>query len=418
MATVVVLAGVGMLLLAQLTLWIPQLPELSHTYGRNSAIASGTVFSAALALGVLVAGPLADRYGRRPLLLVGLILLAAASLGAAIAPTWPLHLLARLAQGLAAASYPATAIAWVSEALPSHQSQLGLAILITAFQAATPVGQLYSQAITDLAGWRAVHPTLAAGYLLAALVLRRRLTDTPTSTYASVRGINRPAPWAATLPGLGRLLGQPPLLACLLLSVALAGALVAMYTGLQTHLSDVAPAGDQLLVTLRVAGLAGTLAAPLVLTVLSRQRLWEQALVGAGIAAAALFAQTTLNHPATLIPLVACSALVALSVAVTMTPVSAMAGDLAPNARASAVAAQSAAVFLGGAIGSSAATHLSYPMVCLAAAAVVTMAATTIAATHNTSLIDPADHPVRGRIQPYRQRHTRSGVERRGARQG
>ncbi len=367
LVTVVVLAAVGLAVFAQLTVWIPQLPALSATYGRTSATASGSVFAAAMALGVLVAGPLADRHGRRLLLLVGLVALAAASVAAAASPTWPLHLASRAAQGLAAASIPAAAIAWVSEALPTRRRALGLALLITAFQAATPVGQLYSQAVAALGGWRAVHASLAALYVLATIVLRRRLTPTQ---------VGDGDPSAGTCRGLMRMLGRPALLACLALSGLLPGALVAMYTGLQRHLPDVASAPSDVVAAARLAGLVGILAGPFVLAGVRRWPLWSQAVAGASLCTAGLLAQTRFDSTS---GLVALSALTAMSLPVAMVPLAAMVGDLVPNARASAIAIQSVLIFLGTAIGPVVAIRLGYATLCVAVAAAVAVAALAVA---------------------------------------
>jgi MFS family permease len=143
--TVVVLALAGLMVIGLLAVWIPLSPALEAVYGLSPAdsATSGIFFAAAFAIGELAAGPIADGYGRRPVLLVGLALLAAATVVVAASPTWPVYLAARVGQGAAAGTFAPVALTWVSEALPARRVTLGLAVVITAYQASAITGQLY-----------------------------------------------------------------------------------------------------------------------------------------------------------------------------------------------------------------------------------------------------------------------------------
>lgn len=358
-ATVVLLAAAALVVLGELTVWIPVAGPLARTYGRTSAATAGWVFGLAMALGVLVTGPLADRYGRRPVVLAGLVALAAASLAAGAAPTWPVHLTARAAQGLAAATFPPVALAWVAEAVPTARQALAVTVVVTAMQAANPVGQLYGQWVTAAGGWRATYLSLAAAYLLAAVGLRPRLTGTP----AAMRR-ERAGQTARQLLGILRV---RPLLACWLLSGLAPGVVVAMYAGLQLHLADVASAPTDLLVAARAAGLAGILAGPLLLwRALAGLPSSLQALVGVGVTTAGLVGQVLAPGPRAL---VAGNLLVAAGLPVTMAPLASVIAQYAPTALASAYAVQSTAIYVGVSVGAVAAARLGYAALCLAAAA-------------------------------------------------
>ncbi len=387
MATVVLLAVVALVVLGQLTVWIPIAALVARTYGRPPAgtVATGWAFGIAMAVGVLVTGPAADRYGRRPVLLVGLVALAMTSLAAGAAPTWPVHLAARAAQGLAAASVPPVAITWASEALPTARRAFGVAIVITAMQAATPVGQLYGQVVAAAGGWRAVHASLAAVYLLAAVGLRRRLTDTLVTDPAAAQA-ERPGRITGQLLGL---LGVQPLRACWLLSGLQPGALVGMYAGLQSQLPAVSSAPADLLVTVRAAGLAGILAALPLLRVLEGLAPRGQALVGVGVAAVGLLGQTLASNPG---PLVIGSMLVAIGLPLTMSPLASMIAQFAPTARASALAVQSTVIYLGVSAGAAAAGRLGYATLCIAATLAVAVGALLLVLTVPAPAGAPAVH--------------------------
>jgi MFS transporter, YNFM family, putative membrane transport protein len=382
MVTVALLTVVALAVLGELTVWIPVAAALAHTYGRTAASSTGWVFGVAMALGVLLTGPLADRYGRRPVLLAGLAVLAVASLAAGAAPSWPVHLTARAAQGLAAASFPPVVLAWVAEALPAARSALALTVVVTAMQAATPVGQLYGQWVTAASGWRATYIGLAAAYLLFAAGLRRRLTDTPV-----VEQAERAGPAARRLLGILRV---RPLRACWLLSGLLPGAVVAMYAGLQLHLPAVSSAPADLLVAARTAGLAGILAAPLLLrTVLVGLPPRGQALIGVGVAAAGLVGQALAPSPRAL---VAGSMLVAVGLPLTMAPTASLIAQFAPTARASAYAVQSTVIYLGVAGGGAAAGLVGYAPLCLAVTAVLAVGVLPLILTVPASAGMPASH--------------------------
>lgn len=96
---------------------LPVLPQLAQAYGLSpaSAAASVSAFGLAYAAGFLLFGPLSDRLGRRPLMAAALVALSLLTAALSWAPsgTWLLGL--RAAQGLTAAAFPPTVIAYLSE---------------------------------------------------------------------------------------------------------------------------------------------------------------------------------------------------------------------------------------------------------------------------------------------------------------
>lgn len=134
----------------------PLLPLFAHDFGLSAEGASLAVGLATgpLAIGILVAGALSDRWGRRPMMVAAMFLASGFGLLTAIAPTWPLLLLGRVATGVALAGVPAVAMAYISEEVDdaSVGSAMGLYIAGTAIGGMA--GRLGVSLLTDLAGWR------------------------------------------------------------------------------------------------------------------------------------------------------------------------------------------------------------------------------------------------------------------------
>ncbi|MFF1909086.1 MFS transporter [Kitasatospora sp. NPDC058218] len=132
--------------------------------------AYGLSFSSLLLLG----GRLADRHGGRRMLRTGLALLAAASVAGALAPTFPIMLVTRFAQGVGAALAAPAAVAVVRVLFPrsadygrAMATWGGLSVL------GATGGSLLSGAVTAWVSWRWLFavPVLVA---LAGLVLSGR----------------------------------------------------------------------------------------------------------------------------------------------------------------------------------------------------------------------------------------------------
>jgi YNFM family putative membrane transporter len=366
--TVAALAAVGLTVVGLLAVWIPLGPALERAYGLTvtDAAAGGVLFAIGFGIGELGAGPIADGYGRRPVLLGGMVLLVAATVVVAASPTWQVHLAARVGQGAAAGIFAPVALTWVAEALPPARRTLGLAIVITAYQASAITGQLYGQVVGEAVGWRPVYLLLAGVYLLASVVLIRRLYEPHRLGIGEVSGL-------ALAKEMGRLLRVPLLLAAWLLSALLWAAMIALYGGMQTHLPAGVDADPDRLLWIRAAGLVGILAVPVVVAVLGGRDLLGLIAAGVTITVAGLLAQSLSGG----IPmLTAGSVAVAGGSTLAITLLTALISQFAPVARASALAIQSFVLdFLGTSGGAWLSVRVGYAEGCALMAAVVAAAA-------------------------------------------
>jgi YNFM family putative membrane transporter len=219
------LAGVAVFAL----LYAPQplLPELADRFAVSPAASTLAVSltTLTLAIGLLVAGPVSERFGRTRLVHVSLVASSGLGLVCALAPSWPLLLVARSLQGLALAGLPAVGVAYLNEEL--HRAVAGSAtgLYVGGNALGGMVGRLLSGVLDDLAGWRvalggiAVLGLLCAGAVILLLPRSRRFVPAQPglgTVVRSTRGV----------------LSDPVLLGLYALAALLMGAFVAVFNAL------------------------------------------------------------------------------------------------------------------------------------------------------------------------------------------
>ncbi len=169
------------------------LPAVRDDLGGGISGAQWTIdaYNITFAALLLTSGSLGDRFGRRRLLRVGLTVFVVASLICAAAPSLPVLLTARAAQGLGAALMLPQGLAIAAAAFPDPIER-GRATAAWAMAAAmsTAVGPILGGVLTDTIGWRYIFWLNIPVGILALLMTRRYLSDSrdDEATQIDVRG--------------------------------------------------------------------------------------------------------------------------------------------------------------------------------------------------------------------------------------
>lgn len=341
-APLAILVPCALLVLMQLYLAIPLAPVVGKALASGgAAVALGTTYSLAYALGLLIFGPLSDRYGRKPVLIPGMVALAIATAVLSLASSMAMVGVLRAVQGLLAASYAAVVLAYIGEALPRRWRSTGIGAVATAFLVAGIVGQVYAQAVADALGWRWVFGLAAPAFALAAVGLGTILVEPaagppPSSLWQKYREL-------ATL-ARRRQLALPYLaLSTLLLSF------VAMYAALGPWLETRFGLDSADVLLVRLAGLPGMILAPLAGWLAGRFGAARASVAGFGIAAAGLTLEAV--SAGTLWALVAASAIFVAGIATAVPAMITLVGSRAGPARGSALGLGGLALFAGASCG-------------------------------------------------------------------
>lgn len=188
-ATITLLAWAAFFSGAALRICDALLPRLAQDFGRTPGAAGQVIISFSIAYGLmqLVFGPLADRYGKAQLMCVALFGCVAGSLASALAPGFEALVWTRVAWGMAAAGVMPLAMAWIGDTVPYERRQATLARFLTGTLSGMMAGQLAGGLFADSAlGWRGAFFTLAAGYLVVALLVLARLRTAPSPAASPV----------------------------------------------------------------------------------------------------------------------------------------------------------------------------------------------------------------------------------------
>jgi len=180
-----VLAGLSLsMLLASLGISIANvaLPALAQAFAASFQDVQWVVLAYLLAITTLIvsAGRLGDIAGRRRLLLAGIVLFTVASVLCGIAPTLPLLIAARAAQGLGAAVMMALTLAFVGETVPKEKTGTAMGLLGTMSAIGTALGPSLGGVLIAELGWRSIFLiNLPLGLLTLVLAWRTLPADRP-----------------------------------------------------------------------------------------------------------------------------------------------------------------------------------------------------------------------------------------------
>jgi YNFM family putative membrane transporter len=190
----------GFFVVAQIYAVLPLLDGIATDLRIGGAQASfiPTAFGLAYAAGLLVFGPIADRTDRMTLLVTGLVARAAASACVALAQSFEGLLWGRMLQGLAASTFPATALALVSQRTPTQDQPLAISLLGFSFLSAAPL----SQAIIEASGLPFAHIMGWSGALYLMCAKAVRVTGSQSKDRPDRSAVNANANTTATAAGV------------------------------------------------------------------------------------------------------------------------------------------------------------------------------------------------------------------------
>lgn len=150
------------------------LPAIRASYGAGAAEVQWVVNAYLLPLSalLLLGGALGDQYGRRRLLVIGTSIFAITSLLCALAPSLPLLLAARAAQGIGAALLLPNSLALLNAAFEGEKRGRAVGIWAAAGAASAAIAPLIGGWLVGHAGWPSIfyiNLPLAIGAILLAL---------------------------------------------------------------------------------------------------------------------------------------------------------------------------------------------------------------------------------------------------------
>jgi len=150
------------------------LPAIRQSYGAGAQDVQWVVNAYLLPLSalLLLGGALGDHFGRKRLLLIGTAIFAITSLVCALAPSLPVLLAARAAQGIGAALLLPNSLALLNAAFQGEKRGRAVGIWAAAGAAAAAVAPLIGGWLVGTAGWPAIfyiNLPLALGAILIAM---------------------------------------------------------------------------------------------------------------------------------------------------------------------------------------------------------------------------------------------------------
>jgi MFS family permease len=163
------------------------LPSMTEDLGDVGLVAGVfTGFLVASSIAVIASGPLVDHLGVRPTFRVGAALFALASVACGLAPSMPVLVVCRIAQGAAGGMVLTSAISTVGLAYPRRLQSRGFAANSMVWGTMSLIAPGLTALLLELMSWRAVFLFSAPLALVAMAVGWRRL---PTRLEGAAEGV-------------------------------------------------------------------------------------------------------------------------------------------------------------------------------------------------------------------------------------
>jgi DHA1 family inner membrane transport protein len=166
------------------------LPEIAHTMMVSDSLAGQvvTAFTLTYGLGAPIFAALTSRWSSPRVLVIALFGFCLANVGSALAPTFPLLLLARILAGGCAATHSPLAYATSTRLSPPEKRGRALALVVSGFTLATVLGSPLGTWVGEHASWR-LSFALVAGLsgLACVALLGSRLPGAPEQPALSLK---------------------------------------------------------------------------------------------------------------------------------------------------------------------------------------------------------------------------------------
>ena len=155
------------------------LPAMQTEFGVGPTGAQWIVNAYLLPLGalVLMGGALGDSYGRKRLFEAGLVVFAAACLLCAVAWNFPVLMIARALEGIAAAMIAPTSLAIIADAFTGPERGKAIGTWAAVGAAAGALAPVAGGLIVDVAGWRWAFVAVTPIALYALYVARKSVRE-------------------------------------------------------------------------------------------------------------------------------------------------------------------------------------------------------------------------------------------------
>ncbi len=162
-------------------LMLPAFPDIRAEYGMSADSTQVawviTAYFFGMAIGPWFYGPLSDRIGRRKPLYAGLVLYVIGASVAALAPTWPLLVVARFVWGVGASGPRSLAVTMVRDRNEGDSMARLMSMIMAVFMLVPILAPALGAGLIHVLPWRAVFwfPAIVA---LVMMVWARRLPET------------------------------------------------------------------------------------------------------------------------------------------------------------------------------------------------------------------------------------------------
>lgn len=162
-------------------LMLPAFPQIRAEYGMSTDSTQVTwvitAYFFGMAIGPWFYGPLSDRIGRRKPLYAGLILYAVTASVAALAPTWPLLVIARFFWGIGASGPRSLAVTMVRDRNEGDAMARLMSMIMAVFMLVPILAPALGAGLIHILPWRVVF-WLPAAMAVVMMLWARRLPET------------------------------------------------------------------------------------------------------------------------------------------------------------------------------------------------------------------------------------------------